>query len=173
MRLPLQIIGVIIVMFACGFLLAMCQESFAKELTYKMKVVEVLDGDTFKALNPVWPEEFRDVIVRAENLDTPESEFYPDHTNHPRSAKCAAEHELGKDAKAYAVELLPVGETVSVTFDTKDKDARGRLLARVVLPDGRNFSSTMKVGKPLKEGGPIVSLGRDYDGGSKGAYWCK
>ncbi len=94
-------------------------------------VVRVVDGDTIKVRLDGKVE-----TVRIIGLDTPE-------TKHPKKPV----EYFGKEATAKAKELLS-GKTVTLRMDQtnaakKHRDRYGRLLAHVVLPDGRMFAEVM------------------------------
>lgn len=107
------------------------------------RVVRVVDGDTFVA-----QVGGRQVTVRVIGLDTPE-------TNRPGTpVEC-----YGPEATVRAGQLL-AGQTVSVEPDPSqpDRDAFGRLLRHVRLPDGRLFAEVM-----IREGfGVELTVGRGH-----------
>lgn len=49
--------------------------------------------------------------------------------------------KFGAEARDYAASLLPAGTPVTLTVTRREK--YGRLLARITLPDGRDFGSLM------------------------------
>jgi len=96
---------------------------------YPAGVDHVHDGDTVimhVLIHPNEGGELHAVSVRVEGINAPE-------TN-------TAE---GKAAKAYAASLLPSGSQVMLTARKRDK--YGRWLARIVLPNGDDFSTLMIV----------------------------
>lgn len=90
--------------------------------------------------------------VRIFGVDTPETG--------PR-ALCEAERQRGDAAKRAAKELLPAGTVVDLQR-APGHDKYGRLLARLTLPDGRDYGSIM-----LERG-----LARRYNGKRKES-WCE
>jgi len=92
-------------------------------------VTRVVDGDTIHALLDGTDEK-----VRIIGLDSPE-------TNKPDTpVECFA-----REATAAAKRLLPIGTHIRLQPDpTQDsRDRYGRLLAHVILPDGRLFAEVM------------------------------
>lgn len=92
---------------------------------YPAVVTRLVDADTFRAdLDlgmSVW---MRDVPVRVLAMNAPER-------NTP----------AGKLAAAFAAKLLPAGG--SATVHSYKLDSFGRILGRVILPDGLEFASVM------------------------------
>lgn len=87
-------------------------------------IQRVVDGDTVEVV--IGDRRHR---VRLLNIDTPE-------TNAPGgSVEC-----LGEEATRFTESLLRRGEAVTLEFDGPRTDRYGRLLAHVVLEDGRNVS---------------------------------
>lgn len=92
-----------------------------------LPVVRVVDGDTIVVkLNG------EDEKVRLIGINTPESV-------HPDKSKNTQE---GKKASDYTKELLE-GQSVSLEFDTQERDKYGRLLAYVYLEDGTFFNEKL------------------------------
>ena len=58
---------------------------------FPLELVEVIDGDTFRARVDIWLGQSVTVRVRLKGVDTPEME-----------GKCAAEKKLARQAKAFA-----------------------------------------------------------------------
>jgi len=60
---------------------------------------------------------------------------------------CEMSTSGGKDAKAWADVLLPIGEQVTLRAEPtgKDKDKNGRLLRYVTLSDGQDFGAAMVI----------------------------
>lgn len=93
--------------------------------TYPAVIDRVIDGDTIVCHIQITPSEERhDVNVRVEGINAPE-----------RS------QAGGPEATAYASTLLPIGSPVTLVASREDKYSR--FLARIMLPDGRDFSSEM------------------------------
>lgn len=94
---------------------------------YPAGVDHVHDGDTVVChvlIHPNEGGELHEVHVRLEGINAPE-------------LNTAA----GKAAKAYAETLLTPGMQVSLVARKKDK--YGRFLARIVMPNGDDFSTAM------------------------------
>ena len=118
--------------------------------TYSVVVTSLRDGDTF---------EIRDAVsgltaIRIENIDTPEI----------RTASCNREKLLGREAKGYARALME-GQTVLVT--TTGRKSYDRVVARVTLPDGRDF------GRVMIEAGYAVRWTQDWADTAKEKRWCR
>lgn len=94
------------------------------------QVDRIVDGDTFRATCHPWPGWSKEAAVRILEIDTPERGW---------RAKCDAEAELAEQATAAAVELL--SGTVQLAIEGRDNF--GRLLAGVILPDGRDYGREM------------------------------
>lgn len=92
-------------------------------------VTRVVDGDTIHATVAGTDEKIRII-----GLDSPETDK-PD-----TPVEC-----YGREATAAAERLLPIGTQIRLQADpTQDtRDRFGRLLAHVVLPDGRLFAEAM------------------------------
>lgn len=119
------------IMQACG-----AQTDNAREM-------RIVDGDTF------WAD---GVKYRLDGIDTPE--IHKD----PRSGyRCAAELEWGLVAKDRARELLTEQISITVTGE----DYFGRTLARVTLPDGRDYGAVM-MAENLAEEYPVAPT-----------FWCE
>ena len=90
-------------------------------------VERVVDGDTFV----ISPELNGSDRVRPLGIDTPETW---------KTVEC-----YGPEATAYAAELLPIGSTVTLTYDSIQPvtDNYGRTLAYVTMQDGTDFSTAM------------------------------
>lgn len=88
-------------------------------------VDRVIDGDSFVCHVGLMPgKELHGEHVRVEGINAPEMS-----------------HAGGKEAKAFAVALLPVGMPVSLVSSRADK--YGRCLAAVKLPSGEDFGQKM------------------------------
>ncbi len=59
----------------------------------------------------------------------------------------------GREAKAYAEKLLPVGS--QVTLLSRKREKYGRFLARIVMSDGRDFGQEMLLAK-ASDGTPFA-----------------
>ena len=141
----------ILIAFLLFILAAVANAAGTDGASYPARVVRVLDGDTFAAVVRIWPNVQADVSVRVRGIDTPESG--------PR-ARCDSERLRADSAKVRVIGLLPAGSEIRLTNVGQDKYA-GRVVARVVLPDGRSLADVL-----IEEG-----LARPYDGGTKQG-WC-
>lgn len=118
---------------------------------YQAKVERVVDGDTVRVQIPSFPPPFNPIAVRIDHVNTPEK----------RAPAPACEIALGERASAFAHEAMPDGTNVTVLYDDRRQDKYGRLLARIVLPNGRDY------GQSLIEAG----LAKPYNGEKK-TEWC-
>lgn len=125
----------------------------SNQYVYQGKVVKVSDGDTIEVSIKGWPAPFNPVAIRVDGIDTPESRMPP--------AKCDKEVRLGLIAKKWAKDNLPVNTMVTVIWSQK-KEKYGRLLANVILPNGKDFAQ-----EQIKSGNA-----REYHGETK-SDWCK
>jgi endonuclease YncB( thermonuclease family) len=83
------------------------------------------DGDTCKVYRGVWPGVvFFGEQVRVQGINAPELSA-----------------EGGAEARDFARKIAPAGTAITLICTKEDK--YGRLLARVILPDGSDFSSVM------------------------------
>ena len=112
-------------------------------------VTAVIDGDTIAVAAHAWPGIEAVGLVRLLGIDTPELHGH-----------CEAETAAAQAARAAARELVPPGAVVTLSQVGTDK--YGRILARVILADGRDLSAAL-----LAQG-----HGRPYDGGKRGG-WCE
>lgn len=117
-------------------------------------VSKVTDGDSFvcRMSPPLWGP-YAETHVRVAGIDTPESRKPP--------AKCVKEVRLGKIAASEMKRRVPVGASVVLIW-TGEAEKYGRVLARVTLPDGKDWA------------GEMIRLGfaAPYAGGTKG-NWCR
>jgi micrococcal nuclease len=112
------------------------------------RLVEITDGDSFKAVAAVWPGMEINVTVRLRGLDAPELR-----------GKCFRERRLAKRARHRLAQLLDAGEIRLV--NVSGGKYYGRVLADVVLADGRDISAMM-----LESGFAVP-----YAGGKR-RRWC-
>jgi micrococcal nuclease len=120
------------------------------------QVLEVVDGDTFKAIANPWPSIYVDISIRINGIDTPEK---------GGSAKCDAERLLAEEAKKVLVGLLfKRGEQVWLKNIQYGKFA-GRVLADVFVGD----LDVIAYMKSHKVGGKHIA--HEYDGGARKS-WC-
>lgn len=88
-------------------------------------VERIIDGDTVVACIEVMPGmQLNEEHIRVQGINAPELGT-----------------ALGIDARIFAESLLPIGCGVVLTMSSRDK--YGRVLAKIKLPDGRDFGDTM------------------------------
>ena len=115
---------------------------------YKVKVVEVIDGDTIDAVIDLGFDIFTNKRIRLAGIDSPESRTTDLH-----------EKKLGTEAKVYLRELLGNATNVVVkTMATDTYEKYGRVLGRVYIG-----SSPISVNEMMISKGYAWS----YDGGAK------
>lgn len=119
------------------------------------QVERVIDGDTLDVTARPWPRQVEAVRVRIAGIDAPEV-FSP---------RCEGEAQIGRLASERSRQLLGHGTWVHlVLVDGGRLDAYGRVVADVILADGRDFGAVMrseglavpyrrKRGNPWCEGG--------------------
>lgn len=114
---------------------------------FPFELVEVIDGDTFRARVDIWLGQSVTVKVRLKGVDTPEM-----------NGKCAAEKKLARQAKAFAENWLRKNQVqlVNVHYGTY----AGRVLATAQIKNGDNLSAAL-----LAE-----NLAKPYRG--RRAQWC-
>ena len=122
----------------------------AKELLkgpFAFELVEVIDGDTFRAKVKIWLGQTVTVKVRLKGVDTPEM-----------NGKCAAEKELAQQAKQFAAQWLKnnPAQLVNVHYGTY----AGRVLATTIDQGGTSLGAAL-----LSE-----NLAKPYRG--RRATWC-
>ena len=116
---------------------------YAKEILdgpFDFELVEVIDGDTFRAKVKIWLGQTVTVKVRLKGVDTPEM-----------NGKCAAEKKLAQQAKKFAADWLATrpAQLVNVHYGTY----AGRVLATTQQPDGTTLSTALlsqKLAKPYR-----------------------
>ena len=114
---------------------------------FPFELVEVIDGDTFRARVDIWLGQSVTVKVRLQGVDTPEM-----------NGKCAAEKKLARQAKAFAENWLKQNQVhlVNVHYGTY----AGRVLATAQIKNGDSLSAAL-----LAE-----NLAKPYRG--RRAQWC-
>ena len=114
---------------------------------FPFELVEVIDGDTFRARVDIWLGQTVTVKVRLKGVDTPEM-----------NGKCAAEKKLARQAKAFAENWLRKNQVhlVNVHYGTY----AGRVLATAQIKNGDSLSAAL-----LAE-----NLAKPYRG--RRAKWC-
>ncbi|WP_405054376.1 thermonuclease family protein [Tepidibacillus marianensis] len=114
-RMKLSVIIVIVILFT----MVGCQVATQAPQLIEVKVIRVVDGDTFVAKVDGKEEKIRLLLV-----DTPE-------TVHPTKPV----QPFGPEASKFTKEML-ASQTVGLEFDVQERDKYGRLLAYVYLSDG-------------------------------------
>ena len=114
---------------------------------FAFELVEVIDGDTFRARVDIWLGQSVTVKVRLQGVDTPEM-----------NGKCAAEKKLARQAKAFAENWLRKNQAqlTNVHYGTY----AGRVLATAQIKNGDSLSAAL-----LAE-----NLAKPYRG--RRAKWC-
>ncbi len=112
------------------------------------EVVRVIDGDTVAVRAHIWLGLDMDTHIRLAGVDAPEMH-----------ARCESEHVLAIKARDLVVRTLAAGH--ATLTDIKPDKYGGRVVARMITPDGRDLSALL-----LKAG-----LGHPYFGGHK-PPWC-
>ena len=98
--------------------------------TYNAKIIRIVDGDTVEAeIDLGFYIKITDKI-RIENLNTPEI-FKP---------KDVLEKKEGLIAKEKTRQIL---ENKQVVISTKKRDKYGRILAKIQLPTGQDFTTML------------------------------
>ena len=114
---------------------------------FPFELVEVIDGDTFRARVDIWIGQSVTVKVRLKGVDSPEM-----------NGKCAAEKKLARQAKDFAENWLRKNQVqlVNVHYGTY----AGRVLATAQIKNGDSLSAAL-----LAE-----NLAKPYRG--RRAKWC-
>ena len=114
---------------------------------FAFELVEVIDGDTFRARVDIWLGQSVTVKVRLQGVDTPEM-----------NGKCAAEKKLARRAKAFAENWLKTNQAQLV--NVHNGTYAGRVLATAQIKNGDSLSAAL-----LAE-----NLAKPYRG--RRAQWC-
>ena len=114
------------------------------------QILRVIDGDTLLVEAHPWPQQRVEVYVRLRGIDTPEL----------RSA-CPGERDAAQLARQTLTDMAGEGTTVWLRNIAGDKYF-GRIVADVMLPDGRNPAEALK----------IAGLAVAYEGGKKPVMDC-
>jgi endonuclease YncB( thermonuclease family) len=92
--------------------------------------VRVIDGDTLEVRARIWLDQEVTTSVRLAGVDAPEI----------RRPSCAAERALGEAATAFVAALALVDVTL---VEVEHDKYGGRVVARLMLPDGRDLSELL------------------------------
>ncbi len=115
---------------------------------YQAKVIEVIDGDTFRASVKVWLGQDIEMLVRVDGIDTPELH-----------GKCRQEKDMAFQAKEQLQDLIGTKE-ISL-HDIRYGKYAGRVVARVTTDNDRDISRFLLA----------KNIARPYQG-KKRASWC-
>jgi len=125
------------------------QASGALSGPYRAQVLEIIDGDTFRARIQVWLGQEVETLVRLDGVDAPELH-----------GACSREKELARQAKA-RLENLIGAKTVSLR-DVRYGKYAGRVLAQVGEGKTEDISALLSA----------ENLAVAYHGGKRGS-WCR
>ncbi|MGG3175659.1 endonuclease [Brevibacillus laterosporus] len=114
---------------------------------YPSIVKDVVDGDTIHLSQPVLGVD----TVRFVNMDTAETYHIKDpnfdytqvYNGTDNSSKDKNQKAHGERAKQHLKKLIAPGDSITIKPASTPIDAYGRLLAEVILPDGRNVNLEM------------------------------
>jgi micrococcal nuclease len=142
----MRVLSVICVLFLSP-LISAAQAKQVLPGPFVFELLEVIDGDTFRARVDIWLGQTVTVKVRLQGVDTPEM-----------NGKCAAEKKLARQAKAFAENWLKQNrvQLVNVHYGTY----AGRVLATARIKNGNSLSAAL-----LAE-----NLAKPYRG--RRAQWC-
>lgn len=113
----------------------------------RARVVEVLDGDTFRADALVWPGHTVRINIRIRGIDAPEMK-----------ARCPAEREGALRARLALADLI--GEDTVLVSNIAGAKYYGRVLADVTAANG----------EPVAESLLALAVVRPYDGGRRASF---
>ena len=107
---------------------------------FPFEVLQVIDGDTFRARVTIWLGQKVDVKVRLKGVDTPEM-----------NGKCAAEKQLARAAKKFTADWLAArpAQLIRVHYGTY----ADRVLATTMDKKGATLSAALlseKLAKPYR-----------------------
>ena len=114
------------------------------------EILRVIDGDTILVEARPWPQQRVEVYVRIRGIDAPELK-----------SKCGSVSQAGGNARQALEALTQASGTIQLVNISGDKYF-GRVVADVVLPDGRNAGSDLL----------LAGLVQPYDGGRKMVPVC-
>ena len=113
------------------------------------ELIRVVDGDTLDMRVHIWLGQNIQTLVRLRGIDSPEI----------RTAKCDEERQQGQAARHYLEYIIadkPLG-----LMDVHYGKYAGRVVAQVILPDGRDLSDL------------LVKAGHAYEGEDvPETHWC-
>jgi len=116
---------------------------------YQAQVLEVIDGDTFRARIRIWLGQDIETFVRLDGIDAPE-----------RRSACAAEKQQAQQAKQKLYDLI-AGQSL-LLYDIHYGKYAGRVIAGArKLEDGQDIAGLM-----LKS-----MMAKAYTGGTR-TSWC-
>lgn len=134
------------------FILGCCTIDVQATNKFQIPVVSVIDGDTFRTMLML-PPPLNKVDIRLSGIDAPEIDWM---------SKCAAETQLGDEAKAYLKSLIY--KTTSPVYISDFKwDKYGRRIDATVWVSGQNVNQLM-----LDKGYAVP-----YTGNGPRHDWCK
>ena len=144
----MRVLSVICVLFLSALpLTGAAQAKQVLKGPFPFELVDVIDGDTFRARVHIWLGQSVTVKVRLKGVDTPEM-----------NGKCAAEKKLARQAKAFAEKWLKDNQVqlVNVHYGTY----AGRVLATAHTDGGTSLSAALL----------SANLAKPYRG--RRAQWC-
>ena len=99
---------------------------------YRAQVLDVLDGDTFRARVTIWLGQEAEILVRIGGIDAPE-----------HRGKCPAEHDKAIEAQKHLTQLI--GDGAVMLHDIHYGKYAGRVIARVTNADtGKDIATAMR-----------------------------
>ncbi|MGY8960477.1 MAG: thermonuclease family protein [Alphaproteobacteria bacterium] len=112
------------------------------------QVLRVIDGDTVRVRATIWLGSTVEIDVRLAGIDAPEMR-----------GRCAREKQLAASARDALMFML--GDGPVALRDVRYCKYAGRVIARIVAPDGRDASEILQA----------KGLARSYHGGKR-THWC-
>ena len=141
-------LALIAVLFTASAAEATAREEISGPVT--AQILRVIDGDTILVAARPWPQQTVEVYVRIRGIDAPELK-----------SKCGSVRQAGGNARQALEALTQASGTIQLVNISGDKYF-GRIVADVVLPDGRSASSDLL----------LAGLVQPYDGGRKMVPVC-
>ncbi len=137
-------------LFACSLVLwaggCSAAESYGP---YTAEVVRVIDGDTIELRVHLWPGLEKDIKLRLDGVNTPETH---------RAPEC--EKRLGRQAAEFARRFIGESKMVKVSGVRLGKYA-GRALGKIEVPGKGDLGAALLA----------AGLAKEYHGGRRGR-WC-